>query len=1720
MSEIDSLEIRISANANAAFDSIKKLTAGVNGLAKSLKFDTSGFEKLASLNGDSIRSVGEGVKSFAAGMQALKDVRTKDFDALAKGVERLSALPTGNIEAVGKALKPLADSVNALSGVNFDPTGLANFTTSISRLGNKAVTNAVQNLPPISAQLQNFVRQMNNIGTVSFDTAGLANLVSSITRLGSRMASGAVANLSPISAQLQNLIRQLNNIGSLSFDMTNLTALVAAISKLGGKGVTNAIINLPLLEKALMSLFSTLSRAPQISNNTIQMTQALANLAAQGGRVGTASRSIVGGINNASKAMKNARGNVLNFAAAFGKLYATWWAAIRGIKGWMASVEGTTDYIESFNYATVAFGKIASEFDENWKNYGSDGARNYSNAFIKGINEMSSKLSGLKIDFSPDFSEGLLSESGLKNLGLNIQEVTQYAAQLASVTNSIGLTGKTSLAASTAFTKLAGDISSLFNMKYADAAQNIQSGLIGQSRAMYKYGIDITNATLATYAYNMGIEKEISKMTQAEKMQLRMIAILNQSRVSWGDLSNTINSPNNMLKQFTNNVRELSMVFGQLFIPILSKVMPVINGVVIAIKRLVVSVASLLGIKLDFSSFGAGYNQLEDGLDDIADGYDNVAEAADKARTHTLGIDELNIVEPQTGNKGGAGADGGGGFDLTDEILKATAEYDKVWQEAFDNMQNKAQEWADKVETALEPVKKIFEDLFNGNFRQAGEKFGNLLNGFISPTTFGNFGEKVAQGINNAVQFALGMGRTFDFVNLGNSLAEAANKFFKKLDAKSLAEAISVWVRGALKTVNTFFKKTDFYMIGEKIGEFLKNLQWEQILLDVGQAIWNALNAAIKTWAGMLSVAPLETALVTLIAFPTLLKAITSSELITGLANLANGFYLVTTGLGGNLTSIQKLTDLYPALGGAVSVVKQAFAEFVSGLNTGGLFEGLQQGTQTISNSLNGIQKATITAVAGFAEWYIVSDAVENLAVGTGNLIAEIAKIAGAVTAAGIALSMVFPFPTGAIAAGVLGVVAAITGLNEGFKNRTEIETYGTKVDELTTKFKNSRDEIEKRVAAINDYVDNTGAAEIRHAEDLKTKYFELAEKQNKSNAEYDLMRGYAAQLVEIFPELNGYINNETGLLSAQEGIIQNLIDKQKEYYRVQAAKDKIIELYQQQFNMEEQLAEQTEKVKIANEELNKALEDEARINADYWENAGIKRGEESIALQNARQNVVDLNSELQKSIDTYNDIGQSIDRMSQIAAEGTAKMNAAGQAGGEGYVGGIADAINSKYHYLYEPVQGVADKVNAKFKTAGNDGADGYAKGFEEKISVIENATKTCMEAGITAAKTAQDSHSPSEVYKSLGKDAVDGYNLGIKENTESSIAAITEWATQISTAMKTALETKWSELQTWWTETALVTWWTENVEPWFAEEKWSATLENVKTSFKTKWEEIRKWWAETAMVQWWDRHVAPWFTKEKWRETLDNVKKAFETKWEGIRKWWAETAMVQWWDKHVAPWFTKEKWTETFENIQKALKGKWEEIRKWWAETAIVTWWNKHVAPWFTKEKWETSMDGIVNAFKAVFKNAANAAIDIFNKLIGWINEKMNFSWDAVVVAGKTLLEAGSVQLFTIPKIPQLATGGIIMEDTIFRAGEYGRREAILPLENRSAMEMIAASLIEGGFGAGASDDLIREQNELLREQNRLLIEIAEKELIIGDEQIVTAYRRGNERWGYNFG
>lgn len=704
---------------------------------------------------------------------------------------------------------------------------LDRLTTSLARVNGSAIGELATSIE----RLGNSMQVVNSVKTSDF---------TKLTRNIEKLSTVNTASLNTSASAITILAHSVNSLGNVSQNAQQIGTLASNLSKLGYKSIATATQNIPQLATALKQLMVTLSTAPRVSKNIIEMTNALANLSGQLKGVKSASVTSSTWFDKLTNSTKRARTSTLGLASAFGKFYATYFLVIRAIKGLWSSVEDTSNYIESFNYFNVAFGKIASEWTDDWKKYGYANADEYAESFTKRMQDSMAKLSGVKVDIDED-GLGLLTSTGMKNLGLNIQQITQYASQLASVTNSLGQSGEVSYMIADSFTKLAGDISSLFNIDYDTVAKNLQSGLLGQSRALYKFGIDITNATLQTYAYELGLEKTVAEMTQMEKQQLRVLAILEQSKVSWGDLANTIESPSNMIRQLKNNLKETAMVFGQLFIPLLEKVLPLLNGFSIAVKQLLIDMAGIMGIKINFDAFGEGYNELEEDVDELGNTLDETTESANKLKNALRGFDKLNVL---SSGKTGLNSALGDSIDLTEQIKKATKEYEEQWNKAFANMESKAQIFAKRVTEALAPIKKVFSEFAIGNFFQAGNDISRLvieLNTFLSNAIanvdWKGFGEKIGNfiaGINwkSVIQSAFKL--AFD---IGKAIADV---WLESFDTAPIETAI-ITALGLAK-----FTGVGSILAGA-ISKSITATGGLQIALIGGSLVWGAFQGSKNT---------------------------------------------------------------------------------------------------------------------------------------------------------------------------------------------------------------------------------------------------------------------------------------------------------------------------------------------------------------------------------------------------------------------------------------------------------------------------------------------------------------------------------------------------------------------------------------------------------------------------------------------------------------------------------------------------------------------------------------------------------------------------------------------------------------------------------------------------------------------------------------------------------
>lgn len=487
-----------------------------------------------------------------------------------------------------------------------------------------------------------------------------------------------------------------------------------------------------------------------------------------------------------------------NLISKLAKLYVGF-RSLRGIGEYLrGAVESSMDYIEEFNYFDTTMGKIASEWGKEYKKYGYQNAEEYGESFKNRLTQTMGKMTGFQIE-----NDGTLSDLGKKNLGLDPTQMTNYAASVAQVTNSVGMTGEASVVTSEALSMLAGDMSSFKNLDMDTVMNNFSSGLLGQSRALYKFGIDTSNATLKQYALANGIKKNVSAMSQSEKMQLRMLAILDQSKVSWGDLAKTINSPSNQLRLLNNNFRSLSRTIGAIVLPAVAKILPYINGLVIAIRRLFEWTASMLGVDLSkvIGSSGGGYSDafdgLEDSADDAKDAVDDTSDSVKKLSKQLMGFDELNVINTNSDNTKKDDGKNSKPIDLTSQLSNALTDYKTVWDKAYKNMTNDAEKFADKLT-------KLFKKAWkSGNGTDIGSAIAGWLNKGISWVN------------DNVDQFAKGAKK------VAKLLATAINGFVAKLDWAGLGSAIGKSMKAAIEAETTFFSTVNWLNLGKAIATTL-----------------------------------------------------------------------------------------------------------------------------------------------------------------------------------------------------------------------------------------------------------------------------------------------------------------------------------------------------------------------------------------------------------------------------------------------------------------------------------------------------------------------------------------------------------------------------------------------------------------------------------------------------------------------------------------------------------------------------------------------------------------------------------------------------------------------------------------------------------------------------------------------------------------------------------
>lgn len=873
------------------------------------------------------------------------------------------------------------------------------------------------------------------------------------------------------------------------------------------------------------------------------------------------------------------------------------------------------------------------------------------------------------------------------------------------------------------------------------------------------------------------------------------------------------------------------------------------------------------------------------------------------------------------------------------------------------------------------------------NAKTYGKGIADAINSFLAETDFKVVGQSVAKFLNGAIVFAVTSGKNIKFKTIGGKIADGLNGFFKTLKAKELAEAINEWVKGALDTATTLLKKTDFKMIGQKIGTFLAELDFLDVMGKIASAIWEALKGAFDLLSGMITEAPIETALIAafgIMKFTKVGSAIASS---------------VSKSLASNMS-----TKLGTEIGNDSTI----------GSTVQTALEGkFSKPIQNVVDKLGSISGAVSGAATAFLEFESVSDSVESLATGTGNFVGEIGKIGLTLGPAVTSLTAAFGFPAGTVVAAITGAVGTIKGINDAFE-KIEAEKFGKTVHDALAK----PDGI-----PISDIVSSTASS----IEEIGNSFSTVREKSNELSTAKENIKSVVSQIDKIktsieagvissedgckklnkaYSELADAINIKIGaagdaLLSVfgadgmsskafeaaginsdemKKKVVSSMDESQKQVYKLT---ERLIHLRETDPNSDKipKLEERIRKLSIGVTDADKALDDlsvqldtnklnwEDYLNEDGFDTEKFESGFESISksVSNARQNV---SNDVQVILDKAREFGDesiyeeiksgipdAIDYMNgqvdQKALETTNKLQS-------DLIGGIDKVVEdaqkewsnknwfekwfsggSEANYVKKAladykknyVDPASKQIEASMSEVGVEGA-AWASDAMQKItdSLFEkkegdyNQTTVSLKSDwkeILDNVSTSVSADASKSGKGIGKYITDGLSLGID------LVKAAKNGDDLGDAFLNSLKKKWGIAS----------------PSKVMKEMGEYIVEGFLNGLKGNWGNVEKWWKTNAKLP-------------KIKASIEDLKKVVAAEWKKVTNYW------------------KKKWLEIgakFTTNQKDSDKWWKKVKEWWGDKKKLEVSNKFktnnkdVDKWWStlKELWGTKQLKVNNKF-----------------------------------------------------------------------------------------------------------------------------------------------------------
>lgn len=172
----------------------------------------------------------------------------------------------------------------------------------------------------------------------------------------------------------------------------------------------------------------------------------------------------------------------------------------------------------------------------------------------------------------------------LNSYGLASGTAMEMAGTFGSMASAMGLSDQQAAQMATTLTGLSADMASFYNVSTEVASNSLQGIFTGETEALKKFGIVMTQTNLEAFAEQQG--KVYDKMSEAEKVMTRFAFVMNATKDAQGDFSRTSDGTANSMRVFKESIKELGAAFGESLLPVVTPIVQAMTKVVQAIAKL------------------------------------------------------------------------------------------------------------------------------------------------------------------------------------------------------------------------------------------------------------------------------------------------------------------------------------------------------------------------------------------------------------------------------------------------------------------------------------------------------------------------------------------------------------------------------------------------------------------------------------------------------------------------------------------------------------------------------------------------------------------------------------------------------------------------------------------------------------------------------------------------------------------------------------------------------------------------------------------------------------------------------------------------------------------------------------------------------------------------------------------------------------------------------